>query len=175
MTVRVAINRLGRTGRAFYRARRGRVVDIDVVAVNDLAPPDTLAQLLRHDSVYGPLGEEVQVLDGAIAVGAETFSVFREREPKHLPWAELDVDVVIESSGHFTDRDSAAAHLDAGASRVVVSAPSKGADGTFVIGVNEDAFDPDHHRVVSNASCTTNCFVPMVKVLDDAFGYGRGS
>jgi glyceraldehyde 3-phosphate dehydrogenase len=174
VSVRVGLNGFGRTGRALYRAVVQRSLDIEIVAVNDLGSPAALARLLRRDSVHGPFPEEVEVADDSIRVGSRSFEVLHEPEPKELPWARLGVDVAVEASGRFTARDRAAAHLDAGAGHVVVSAPSKGADATFVIGVNEDTFDPEAHRVVSNASCTTNCLVPMVKVLDDAFGVEQG-
>jgi glyceraldehyde 3-phosphate dehydrogenase len=174
MPVRVGINGFGRIGRNFYRAARQRGADIEVVAVNDLTSPATLAHLMRYDSVLGRLDGEVKVTDEGISVDGKEFKVIAERDPKALPWGELGVDVVVESTGFFTDRDKAAQHLDAGAPRVVVSAPASGADATFVVGVNEDTFDPSKHTVVSNASCTTNCFVPMVKVLDDAFGVQKG-
>jgi glyceraldehyde 3-phosphate dehydrogenase len=174
MAVRVGVNGFGRIGRNFYRAILERGSDIEVVAVNDLTDPETLAHLLKHDSVLGQLDEDVEVTDEGIKVDGKSIKVLAERDPKALPWGELEVDVVVESTGLFTDRDSAGKHLDAGAPRVVVSAPAKGADATFVVGVNDDTFDPEQHKVVSNASCTTNCFVPMVKVLDDAFGIQRG-
>jgi glyceraldehyde 3-phosphate dehydrogenase len=174
MTVRVGINGFGRIGRNFYRAILDRGSDIEVVAVNDLTDPPTLAHLLKHDSVLGALEEDVEATEDGITVEGKTIKVLAEKDPKALPWGELDVDVVLESTGLFTDRESAGKHLDAGAPRVVVSAPAKGADATFVVGVNDDTFDPEKHTVVSNASCTTNCFVPMVKVLDDAFGIEKG-
>jgi glyceraldehyde 3-phosphate dehydrogenase len=174
MAVRVGVNGFGRIGRNFYRAVLDGDSELELVAVNDLTDPETLAHLLKHDSVLGSLKEEVEPTDDGIKVNGKTIQVLAERDPKALPWADLDVDVVVESTGIFTDRDSAAKHLDAGAPRVVVSAPAKGADATFVVGVNDDTFDPDQHKVVSNASCTTNCFVPMVKVVDDAFGIQRG-
>ena len=174
MTIRVGINGFGRIGRNFYRAVRQRGADINVVAVNDLTSPATLAHLLKHDSVLGKMSEEVEVTDDGIRVNKDDIKVLAERDPKALPWSDLDVDLVLESTGLFTDRESAAAHLDGGAPRVIVSAPAKGADATFVVGVNDDTYDPEKHTVVSNASCTTNCFVPMVKVLDDAFGIQKG-
>ena len=174
MTVRVGINGFGRIGRNFYRAVRQRGADINVVAVNDLTSPATLAHLLKYDSVLGQLSEDVQVTDDGIKVNNDELKVLAERDPKALPWKEMEVDLVVESTGLFTDRDKAAAHLDAGAPKVVVSAPASGADATFVVGVNDDTYDPEKHAVVSNASCTTNCFVPMVKVLDDAFGIQKG-
>jgi glyceraldehyde 3-phosphate dehydrogenase len=174
MAVRVGINGFGRIGRNFYRAARKSGADIDLVAVNDLTSPEINAHLLKFDSTHGKLDEEVKVTGDGIAVGNDSFKVLSERDPKALPWGDLGVDVVIESTGIFTDRDKAAMHIEAGAPRVVISAPAKGADATFVMGVNDDTFDPAKHTVVSNASCTTNCFVPMVKVLDDAFGIEKG-
>jgi glyceraldehyde 3-phosphate dehydrogenase len=173
MTVRVGINGFGRIGRNFLRAARKSGADIDIVAVNDLVPPETNAHLLKYDSTHGRLGEEVKVTGDGIAVGTDEFKVFAERDPKALPWGDLGVDVVIESTGIFTDGEKAAAHIEGGAPRVVISAPATNVDGTFVVGVNDDTFSPDM-KVVSNASCTTNCFVPMIKVLDDAFGVERG-
>jgi glyceraldehyde 3-phosphate dehydrogenase (phosphorylating) len=174
MTVRVGVNGFGRIGRNFLRAVLASGADISVVAVNDLVPPATNAHLLVHDSTQGRLGLPVEATDEAIRVGDQVVRVLAERDPKALPWGDLGVDVVIESTGLFTDRGKAAAHVDAGARRVIISAPASGADATFVVGVNDDAFDPTRHAVVSNASCTTNCFVPMVKVLDDAFGVRKG-
>src|SRR6266550_8153689 len=174
MAVRVGINGFGRIGRNFYRAVRRSKADVDLVAVNDLTSPEINAHLLKYDTTHGTLKEEVKVTGDGIAVGPDSFKVLSERDPKALPWGELGVDVVIESTGIFTDRDKAAAHLEAGAPRVIISAPAKDADATFVVGVNDDTFDPAQHKVVSNASCTTNCFVPMVKVLDDAFGVQKG-
>ncbi len=172
--VRVGINGFGRIGRNFFRAARARGANVEVVAVNDLTSPATLAHILKYDSVLKKLDGEVAVTADGISVDGKVFRVTAERDPKALPWGEIGVDVVIESTGFFTDRDKAAAHIDAGAPRVVISAPATGADATFVVGVNDDTFDPAAHFVVSNASCTTNCFVPMVKVLDDAFGVEKG-
>jgi glyceraldehyde 3-phosphate dehydrogenase len=174
MTVRVGINGFGRIGRNFFRAAKQAGADIDFVAVNDLGSIDTMAHLLKYDSVLGKLPDDVKVVDDGIYVAGDTIKVLQVRDPKELPWSELGVDVVVESTGFFTDRDQAAAHLDAGAPYVIVSAPSNGADATIVLGVNDAAFDPKSHQVVSNASCTTNCFVPLVKVLDDAFGVEQG-
>ena len=174
MSIRVGINGFGRIGRNFYRAAKAAGADIDFVAVNDLGSVDTMAHLLKYDSVLGRLDDDIQVADDGIKIGGDTLKVLAVRDPKELPWADLGVDVVVESTGFFTSRDEAAAHLDAGAPYVIVSAPSKGADATFVMGVNHETFDPAEHKVVSNASCTTNCFVPMVKVLDDAFGVEKG-
>jgi glyceraldehyde 3-phosphate dehydrogenase len=145
-----------------------------VVAVNDLTSPAMLAHLLRYDSTQGILGVPVTVHDGDIKVGQDTIKVLAERNPAALPWAELKIDVVIESTGLFTSREAAAQHLSAGAKKVIISAPSNDADATLVMGVNEDSYDAATHHVLSNASCTTNCFVPMVKVLDDAFGIDVG-
>ena len=174
MTIRVGINGFGRIGRNFYRAAKKAGADIDLVAVNDLANPETNAHLLKYDSTHGKLADEVKVTGDGISVGSDSFRVFAERDPKALPWAELGVDMVIESTGIFTDRDKAAAHIEGGAPRVIISAPASGVDATFVVGVNDDTFDPAQHTIVSNASCTTNCFVPMIKVLDDAFGVEKG-
>ena len=170
----MGINGFGRIGRNFYRAVRARGTALEVVAINDLGALGTLAYLLAHDSVHGRLEASVSVGDGAISVGGDEFKVLAMREPEKLPWGELGVDAVIESTGIFTERSSAARHLEGGAPRVVVSAPSSGADRTFVVGVNDGDFNPETDIVVSNASCTTNCFVPMVKVLDDAFGVQKG-
>src|SRR6202034_432918 len=147
---------------------------IEVVGVNDLVPTATNAHLLKYDSTHGTLAVPISHTQQTITVGDLTFSVFAERDPKALPWADLGVDVVIESTGIFTDGPAAAAHIDAGAPRVIISAPATNVDATFVVGVNDRDFDPARHKVVSNASCTTNCFVPMVKVLDDAFGVEKG-
>ena len=174
MAVRVGINGFGRIGRNFFRAAKKAGADIDIVAVNDLTSPEINAHLLKYDSTHGRLDDEVKVTGDGIQVGSDTLKVLSERDPKALPWGDLGVDVVIESTGIFTDRDKAAQHIDAGAPRVIVSAPANGADATFVVGVNDDSFDPAAHTVVSNASCTTNCFVPMIKVLDDAFGIEKG-
>ena len=174
MTVRVGINGFGRIGRNFYRAARKRGVDIDLVAVNDLFDPGTNAHLLRHDSTHGRLEEEVLVEGDLMRVGDDSFKILAERDPSKLPWGDLGVDVVIESTGIFTDGEKAKAHIAGGAKKVIISAPATNVDATFVIGVNDDTYDAAKHQVVSNASCTTNCFVPMVKVLDDAFGVERG-
>ena len=174
MSIRVGINGFGRIGRNFYRAAQAQAADLDVVAVNDLGSIDTMAHLLRCDSVHGRLGDEVSVDGDTLHVGDDTLRVLSVRNPEELPWGDLGVDVVVESTGIFTKRDAAARHLDGGAPRVLVSAPCSGADATFVVGVNDSDFDPAVHTVVSNASCTTNCFVPMVQVLDDTFGVERG-
>jgi glyceraldehyde 3-phosphate dehydrogenase len=174
MTIRVGINGFGRIGRNLFRAVRESSADLEFVAANDLGSIDTMAHLLQYDSVHGRLPDKVSTSGDTITVGGQSIKILQVRDPKQLPWADLGVDVVVESTGFFTDRDQAAAHLDAGAPFVVVSAPSKGADATFVIGVNDGDFDPARHKVVSGASCTTNCFVPLVKVLDDAFGIDQG-
>ena len=174
MTIRVGINGFGRIGRNFFRAVKAQGADIEIVAVNDLGKVDTMALLLKRDSVAGTYPGTVTVTDEGIDVDGELLKVVSHRNPAEIPWGELGVDVVIESTGIFTDRDKAAAHLEGGAPRVIVSAPSGGADATFVVGVNDDTFDPEKHIVVSNASCTTNCFVPLIKVLDDAFGVQKG-
>jgi glyceraldehyde 3-phosphate dehydrogenase len=174
MTVRVGINGFGRIGRNFFRAVQASGADIEIVAVNDLGSLKTMAHLLKYDSVLGVLPNDITATDDGIKIDGKTLKVLQVRDPKELPWKALGVDLVIESTGIFTDRDKAAMHLDAGAPLVIVSAPSNGADATFVYGVNHNEFDPAKHKVVSNASCTTNCFVPLVKVLDDAFGVESG-
>jgi glyceraldehyde 3-phosphate dehydrogenase len=174
MAVRVGINGFGRIGRNFFRAARKKGADIDLVAVNDLGDTATMAHLLRYDSVLGPLDEVVSHRDGAIMVGDAEFRVLNERDPASLPWKDLGVDVVIESTGFFTSRDKAKAHLDAGASKVIISAPATDPDVTLVLGVNDDAYDREAHHVISNASCTTNCIGPVAMVLNDAFGIESG-
>ncbi|MGD9702486.1 MAG: type I glyceraldehyde-3-phosphate dehydrogenase [Acidimicrobiia bacterium] len=174
MAVRVGINGFGRIGRNFFRAAKKAGADIDFVAVNDLGSLETMAHLLKYDSMLGVLPNEIRATKTGITVDGDELRVLSERDPSALPWGELGVDVVIESTGFFTSRDKAAAHLDAGAPLVIVSAPSSGADATIVWGVNHKDFDPKQHQVISNASCTTNCLVPMVKVLDDAFGIEQG-
>lgn len=172
--IRVGINGFGRIGRNFFRAVQAAQAPIEIVAVNDLGNIKTMAHLLKYDSVLGILPNVIFPVDDGINIDGKLLKVLQHRDPKDLPWASLGVDVVIESTGFFTDRDKAAAHLEAGAPIVIVSAPSAGADATFVYGVNHQDFDRSKHKVVSNASCTTNCFVPMVKVLDDAFGVDKG-
>jgi glyceraldehyde 3-phosphate dehydrogenase len=174
MTVRVGINGFGRIGRNFFRAAKKAGADIDFVAVNDLGSLATMAHLLKYDSVMGVLPNDIKATKTGISVDGDELRVLSERDPKNLPWGDLGVDLVIESTGFFTDRAKASAHLDAGAPLVIVSAPSNGADGTFVYGVNHKEFNAKEHKVISNASCTTNCLVPMVKVLDDAFGIEQG-
>jgi len=174
VTVRVGINGFGRIGRNFVRAVIEQDADVEIVAVNDLTSPETLAHLLRYDSSQGRLGVDVRVEGNTFVVGDRTITVVSERDPANIPWGDLGVDVVVESTGLFTKRDDAAKHLAGGAKKVVISAPATGADATFVVGVNDGEYDPATQDVVSNASCTTNCFVPMVKVLDDAFGVVSG-
>jgi glyceraldehyde 3-phosphate dehydrogenase len=174
VTVRVGINGFGRIGRNFFRAIAARGADIEIVAVNDLGSLKTMAHLLKYDSVLGVLPNTIEAVDGGISVDGKILKVLTERDPKGLPWGALGVDLVIESTGIFTDRDKAAMHLEGGAPLVIVSAPSNGADATIVYGVNHNDFKRGTHKVISNASCTTNCFVPMVKVLDDAFGVENG-
>ena len=174
MTVRVGINGFGRIGRNFFRAIAARGADIEIVAVNDLGSLKTMAHLLKYDSVLGVLPNNIEAVEGGISIDGKVLKVLTERDPKALPWGALGVDLVIESTGIFTDRDKAAMHLEGGAPLVIVSAPSNGADATIVYGVNQNDFKRGTHKVISNASCTTNCFVPMVKVLDDAFGVENG-
>src|ERR671937_1481772 len=174
MTVKVGINGFGRIGRNFYRAAQEAGADLEFVAVNDITDADTLAHLLRYDSVLGPFRGKVSSSGDTIVVDGEKLRVLAERDPANLPWKELGVEIVVESTGLFTDRDKAAKHLEAGAQKVVISAPAKGEDLTIVLGVNDDMYDPATHHVISNASCTTNCVVPMAKVLDDAFGIEHG-
>ena len=174
MTIRVGINGFGRIGRNFFRAAKQRGVDIDFVAVNDLGSLDTMAHLLKYDSVLGMLPNTIKSHKDGISVDGDVLRVLSERDPKALPWGELGVDLVIESTGLFTKRDTAAYHLEAGAPLVMVSAPCDSADATIVYGVNHKDFDVKTDKVISNASCTTNCFVPMVKVLDDNFGVEQG-
>jgi glyceraldehyde 3-phosphate dehydrogenase len=174
MTVRVGINGFGRIGRNFLRAVLARDPDIEVVALNDLTSPETNAHLLRYDSTHGKLSVPVKVEGKDLVIGSRRVRVLAEPDPAALPWGDLGVELVIESTGRFTGRSDAALHLKGGARRVIISAPSKDADATFVVGVNDRDFDPDAHVVISNGSCTTNCFVPMVKVLDDSFGIVSG-
>jgi len=174
MTVRVGINGFGRIGRSFWRATQKSKSDIEIVAVNDLGDKKTMAHLLKYDSVMGVLPNTIHATDDGLSVDGKTLKVLSERDPQKLPWKSLGVDVVVESTGFFTEREKAAAHLAGGARVVIISAPATGADATFVYGVNHTDFDTKKHQVVSNASCTTNCFVPLVKVLDDAFGVVNG-
>ena len=174
MTIKVGINGFGRIGRNFFRAVQASQADIEIVAVNDLGSIKTMTHLLKYDSVLGVLPNKIIALEDGISVDGKVLKVLQVRDPKELPWKALGVDLVIESTGIFTERDKAAMHLDAGAPLVIVSAPSNGADATIVYGVNHNDFQAGVHKVISNASCTTNCFVPLVKVLDDAFGVEGG-
>ena len=171
---RVGINGFGRIGRNFYRAALERHGDFEIVAFNDLGDVATMAHLLKHDSVLGTFPESVEVDGGSLRVGGRELRGFAERDPAALPWGDLGVDVVIESTGFFTKRDGAQKHLDAGAKKVVISAPATDPDVTLVLGVNDEAYDPAAHAIISNASCTTNCVAPMAKVLHDTFGIERG-
>ena len=170
---RVGINGFGRIGRNFFRAAQERG-DFEIVAFNDLGDVNTMAHLLKHDSVLGTFPEDVEVEAGSLKVGGNEIRGLAERDPAALPWRDLEVDVVIESTGFFTKRDGAQKHLDAGAKKVVISAPATDPDITLVLGVNDDTFDPEQHSIISNASCTTNCVAPMAKVLNDTFGIDRG-
>ena len=174
MTVRIGVNGFGRIGRNFFRAARSQGADLEFVAVNDLGSIDTMAFLLANDSVHGRLDAEVVATEQGIVVDGVEILVLSERNPADLPWGDLGVDVVVESTGIFTSRENAGLHLEGGARKVIISAPSGDCDATFVVGVNDDDYDPERHHIVSNASCTTNCFVPMIKVLDDAFGVQQG-
>ncbi len=174
MALRVGINGFGRIGRNFFRAARERNADLEIVAVNDIGDAKTMAHLLKHDSVLGTLDADVLPGDGSISVDGKELKLLSERDPAELPWGDLGVEVVIESTGLFTKRDDAQKHLDAGAKKVVISAPAKEPDVTLVLGVNDDAYDKDSHHIVSNASCTTNCVAPVAKVLNDSFGIEAG-
>ena len=174
MTVRVAINGFGRIGRTFFRAARAEAEGFEIVAINDLTDPKTLANLLKYDSIMGRLGADVEVKDDALVVDGKEIKILAERNPADLPWKDLGVDVVLESTGFFTEGSKAQAHIDAGAKKVIISAPGKNIDGTFVMGVNDEQYDPQNHHIVSNASCTTNCLAPLAKVLNDSFGIEKG-
>ena len=174
MTTRVGINGFGRIGRNFLRAVLAHKADIDIVAVNDLGSIDSLAHLVKFDSVLGPLGEPVSVYGDEIVIGERRIKVLSERKPGNLPWRDLNVDIVIESTGLFTKADDARHHIEAGAKKVIISAPAKHEDITIVMGVNQDKYDPASHAIISNASCTTNCLAPVAKVLNDEFGIVDG-
>jgi glyceraldehyde 3-phosphate dehydrogenase len=174
MATRVGINGFGRIGRNFFRAHLERNGDFEIVAVNDLGDAKTMAHLLQYDSLLGPLPQRVTLGDGVIKAGGAELKVLAERDPAGLPWGDLGVDIVIESTGHFNDRAGGQKHLDAGAKKVIFSAPAKEPDATFVLGVNDDEYDPGRHHLISNASCTTNCVAPMAKVIHDAFGIEQG-
>ncbi len=174
MATRVAINGFGRIGRNFFRAHLEREGDFEVVAVNDLAAPEILAHMLRYDSSHGVLDADIAVEGDRLSADGHSFQVLAERDPKELPWRELEVDVVVESTGLFTDRDGASQHLQAGARKVLISAPATDPDITLVLGVNDERYDPERHHIVSNASCTTNSVGPMAKILLDQFGITSG-
>ncbi|HEX2236327.1 MAG TPA: type I glyceraldehyde-3-phosphate dehydrogenase [Actinomycetota bacterium] len=175
MATRIGINGFGRIGRNFFRALRSRSSALEVVAVNDITDPATLAHLLEYDSVLGRLSEEVKVTDDGFSVDGAEVKVLSEKDPAALPWGDLGVDVVIESTGFFTKAEQAGQHIErGGAKKVIISAPAKGEDISIVMGVNDDAYDPARHSIVSNASCTTNCVVPMTKVLQDNWGIEKG-
>jgi glyceraldehyde 3-phosphate dehydrogenase len=174
VTVRVGINGFGRIGRNFFRAVRASGLDIEIVGVNDLTDNKSLAHLLKFDSILGRLDADVSYTDTSIKVGDQEIAAFAERDPASLKWGDLGVDVVVESTGFFTDATKARAHVDAGAKKVIISAPAKNEDLTVVMGVNNDAYDPEQHTVISNASCTTNCLAPMAKALNDEFGIVKG-
>jgi glyceraldehyde 3-phosphate dehydrogenase len=175
MAIRVAINGFGRIGRLVLRsAKQAGSTDLDFVAVNDLTDSRTLAHLLKHDSVHGRYSGNVQVTDDGLRVDGDNLKVFAEKDPAKLPWADLGVDIVVESTGLFRSKEKASAHVQAGARKVIISAPGKNEDVTVVLGVNEDSYDPENHHVISNASCTTNCLAPVVKVVLDSFGFRHG-
>src|SRR3954470_16456457 len=174
MAVKVGINGFGRIGRNFFRAAKAAGADIDFVGVNDLTDAKTLAHLLKYDSILGPYNGTVELDGNDIMVDGDRLKVLAEREPGNLPWSDLGADVVLESTGFFTKHDEAAQHLDAGAKKVVISAPATEPDITVVLGVNFDAYDKDNHHVISNASCTTNCLAPFAKVVNDTVGIKHG-
>jgi glyceraldehyde 3-phosphate dehydrogenase len=174
VTVRVGINGFGRIGRNFFRAALASGADIEIVGVNDLTDNKTLAHLLKYDSILGRLGKDVSFSESEMTVGGKSFRTLEERDPGALPWKELGADIVIESTGHFTDATKAKAHIEAGAKKVLISAPAKNEDLTVVMGINDGAYDAASHHVISNASCTTNCLAPMAKVLLDEFGIVKG-
>jgi glyceraldehyde 3-phosphate dehydrogenase len=174
VTVRVGINGFGRIGRNFFRAVQASGADIEIVAANDLGDLKTMAHLLKYDSILGRFPGEVSVVDDGIKVGDATLKILAEKDPAQLPWKDLGVDVVVESTGFFTDATKAKAHVDAGAKKVIISAPAKNEDITVVMGVNNSEYDPEQHTVISNASCTTNCLAPMAKALNDSVGIVKG-
>ncbi|HEX7589726.1 MAG TPA: type I glyceraldehyde-3-phosphate dehydrogenase, partial [Demequinaceae bacterium] len=174
MTVKVGINGFGRIGRNFFRAVLEQGADIEIVGVNDLTDNKTLAQLLKFDSVLGRLPQDVTYTDTTITVGGKTFAASAEKDPANLDWGKLGADVVIESTGFFVDAEKAKAHIAAGAKKVIISAPGKNEDATFVMGVNHTDYDPAKHNIISNASCTTNCLAPMAKALNDSVGIEKG-
>jgi len=174
VTIKVGINGFGRIGRNFFRAVQASGADITIVAANDLMDNASIAHLLKYDSVLGVLPDEVSATEDSITVGGTTIKVFAEKDPAQIPWGELGADIVVESTGIFTDATKAKAHIDGGAKKVVISAPAKNEDATFVMGVNHEDYDPANHHIVSNASCTTNCLAPMAKALHDELGIVQG-
>ncbi|GAB4098883.1 type I glyceraldehyde-3-phosphate dehydrogenase [Sinomonas halotolerans] len=174
MTTRIGINGFGRIGRNFFRAALAQGADLEIVAVNDLTSPETLAHLLKYDSVTGRLSESVEAREGSLVVGGKEIKVLAERDPANLPWADLGVDIVVESTGFFTKAADAKKHLAAGAKKVIISAPATDEDVTIVMGVNDSVYDAGAHDIISNASCTTNCLGPLAKVINEAFGIERG-
>lgn len=175
MSVKVAINGFGRIGRNAFKAKYlNNVEEVEIVAINDLTDPSTLAHLLKYDSLFGKFQGTVEAKEGALVVNGKEIKVFAERDPENLPWKELGVDVVVESTGRFRDKESASKHIKAGAKKVIISAPAKNEDITIVLGVNEDKYEPENHHIISNASCTTNCLAPVAKVIDEKFGIKSG-
>ncbi|MDN3239305.1 type I glyceraldehyde-3-phosphate dehydrogenase [Glycomyces tritici] len=174
MTIRVGVNGFGRIGRNFFRAVLASGADVEIVAFNDLGDLNTIANLLKYDSILGRLPYEVKIGDGELTVNGKTIKAFSERDPKNLPWGEVGADVVIESTGFFTDGTKASAHLEGGAKKVIISAPAKNEDVTIVMGVNHENYDAEKHNIISNASCTTNCLAPMAKVLNESVGIEKG-
>lgn len=174
MAVKVGINGFGRIGRNFFRAALKKNVDLDIVAFNDLTDAKTLAHLLKYDSTFGQFEGEVVAKEDSLVVNGKEIKILKETDPAKLPWKDLGVDIVIESTGRFTNKEDAVKHIQAGAKKVIISAPAKNEDITIVMGVNEDKYDPNAHHVISNASCTTNCLAPFAKVLHNKFGIKRG-
>jgi glyceraldehyde 3-phosphate dehydrogenase len=174
MSVKIGINGFGRIGRNYFRAALAKGSDLEIVAVNDLTDNKTLAHLLKYDSVTGRLGADVELEGDQIIVNGKPIKVLEDRDPANLPWGDLGVDIVIESTGFFTKAADARKHIDAGAKKVLISAPASGEDATFVMGVNHESYDPASHHIISNASCTTNCLAPLAKVFNDNFGIERG-
>ena len=174
MAVRVGINGFGRIGRNYFRAALAKGSDLEIVAVNDLTDNAALAHLLKYDSITGRLDASVELEGDTIVVGGKPIKVLEQRDPAALGWGDLGVDVVIESTGRFTNAEDARKHIDAGAKKVLISAPAKGEDATFVMGINHETYDPENHHIISNASCTTNCLAPLAKVFNDKFGIERG-
>ena len=174
MTTRIGINGFGRIGRNFFRALRAKGADLEIVAMNDLGDAETMAHLLKYDSVFGRFDGEVKVANGGFSIDGKDIKLLSERDPGDLPWGDLGVDIVIESTGFFTKRADAAKHVEGGAKKVIISAPAKDEDVTIVMGVNHESYDPGSHQIISNASCTTNCVVPLAKVLQDNWGIEKG-